>query len=149
MLREHNSGMITLSEAESLLAKRAGKALSRVVAADLPPYLHFAELPPDIVIPKAVLPLISQMLDAISRGESIRLMAESRELTPQQAARVLGVSRPLLMHIVKQNIIPHRRVGSHYRLPLQAVLDYQGEKQRRQGLLNQLTAEAQELDSDY
>lgn len=149
MLTDHTTGAITLSEADGRMAKRARKALSKVSAATMQPYLHFSELPEDVAIPPAAMPLIEQILEAFSKGERIRILKEESELTPQQAADMLGISRPLFMNIIHSGIIPNHRVGSNYRVLLKDILAYQTEKARRGVLLDQLTAQAQELDADY
>lgn len=149
MLRDRTDGPITLSEADGRMAQRASKALARVTHTTMQPYLHFSEMPEDVAIPSAALPLITQILDALSKGERIRILAEESELTPQKAAALLGISRPLLMSILQRGIISHHRVGSHYRVLLKDVLAYQAEKERSGILLDELTAQAQEQDTEY
>src|SRR5688500_8345550 len=114
--------MVIPSETDTLVARRSSYALSRVSPASIPEHVHLTALPEDVVIPRAALPLIAQILEAMSRGERVRLFSESREVSPQQAATILGVSRPFLVHLLDSEPIPYRYVGTHRRIPLSAVL---------------------------
>lgn len=71
------------------------------------------------------------------------------ELTPQQAAGLLKVSRAHFMRAIQQKSIPYRRVGAHYRVRLQDVLRYREEYEERGKALDELVAQAQELNMGY
>jgi excisionase family DNA binding protein len=72
------------------------------------------------------------------------------ELTTGEAADILGVSRPYLVRLLEEGAIPYHKVGTHRRIRAKDLLDYL-ERSRQQGkdLLDQLTAEAQELGLGY
>ncbi len=75
---------------------------------------------------------------------------EKAELTTVEAASILNVSRPYLIKLLDEKVIPHRLVGKHRRILIDDVMAY---KERidatREEVLAQLTADAQENDMGY
>lgn len=103
----------------------------------------------EVILPPLVLSLLTQALQEIAEGHSVSVVPQQTELTPNEAASVLGVSRPFLVQLLEREKIPYRRVGSHRRIRLADLLDYQAEQERKYQLLDELTAQAQELDMGY
>ena len=60
--------------------------------------------------------MLEGLLDAVRRGADVTLLASDKELTPNQAAQLLGVSRPHLVKIMDRGLLAYRLVGS-CRLP--------------------------------
>ncbi len=100
------------SEAEgahlSLLDRRSGSA---------------AELPP------AVISMLRQLLEQLGAGRSISIVPAEAELTPNEAADYLSVSRTFVLKLLDAGQIPFRRVGSHRRIRFGDIRDY--EKRQR------------------
>ncbi len=73
-------------------------------------------------------PVVSAIfLDALaktSEGQAVALVLLDEEVTTQQAAKILKVSRPFVVSLVKNGELPSRQVGNRHRLPLKDVLDY-------------------------
>ena len=68
------------------------------------------------------------------------------ELTTQQAADMLNVSRPYLIKLLENGIIEHRKVGKHRRVQLDALMDYKRhDEQKRRESADELSALSQEL----
>jgi excisionase family DNA binding protein len=103
----------------------------------------------ELVLSAGAVKLLGTILTEIARGNSVAAVAVQAELTTQQAADLLNVSRPYLIKLLDQGNIPHHKSGSHRRVALQDVLDYKRQAdQRREAVLAELADLGQELDSD-
>jgi excisionase family DNA binding protein len=78
----------------------------------------------EIVVPKAVLDLLSRVLANMANGQGVTLVPAHAELTTQQAADMLNVSRPFLIGLVDSGEIEHRLVGTHRRVKADSVMRY-------------------------
>ncbi len=69
-----------------------------------------------------------------------------REVSTQRAATVLNVSRPTVVKLIDDGVLPSRKVGSHRRIMLADVLAYRDEVVvRRRAVLDQMSRGAEEL----
>lgn len=99
-----------------------------------------------VEVPASVVRVLAEVLDHAQRGELVRVIADDEEITTQQAADLLNVSRPYLVGLVDRGEIPSRKVGVRRRLKLADVLLYREIDQgRRLEAVRALAAEAQEL----
>ena len=78
-----------------------------------------------IRLPKAAVDGLIQLLTAAAEGEEATVVRSPREVTTQQAAKVLNVSRPTVIKLIDDAVLPSRKVGSHRRVPLADLLAYQ------------------------
>lgn len=82
--------------------------------------------------------MLEGLLDAVRRGADVTLLASDKELTPNQAAQLLGVSRPHLVKIMDRGLLAYRLVGSNRRIAMADLLDYIERHERANAHVNQL-----------
>jgi excisionase family DNA binding protein len=101
-------------------------------------------------VPTAALRLLLDVLTEIGRGNAVSIIPIHAELTTQEAADVLNVSRPFLVQLLEQAEMPFHKVGTHRRVRYQDVMAYKNRiDTERRKVLDALTAEAQELGMGY
>jgi excisionase family DNA binding protein len=99
-----------------------------------------------VAIPAAAAVLLERILAEMAQGNSITLMPVHAELTTQQAADLLKVSRPCLVERLEKGEIPFRLVGTHRRIRLTDVMRYKEQSDReRVEALQKLAALDQSL----
>lgn len=103
-----------------------------------------------VTIPLKALQLLNAIISNMSQGKSIALMPTDAEISTQQAAEILNVSRPHVIKLLEKGDIPHKKVGSHRRILLQDILKYESSfKSDRRKKLDYLAKEAQQLNLGY
>ncbi|MEJ7647684.1 MAG: helix-turn-helix domain-containing protein [Nakamurella sp.] len=101
------------------------------------------------VVPAELLDLIRVVTHAVATGGSITIGSMPDVLTTTVAADLLGISRPTLMKLVSQGVIPARRVGSHTRLKSKDVLEFRrNRKEQQRSALRELRELEDELELD-
>jgi excisionase family DNA binding protein len=99
-------------------------------------------------IPGVMIGLLKAAAELVAAGRPVTVLPldDTDEVSAQDAADLLKVSRPYVLNLVKKGVLPYRMVGSHHRIPLNAVISYKQDQAPRRRALDALTAETQELD---
>jgi len=104
----------------------------------------------ELVLPGYALQLLLTVLAEMSQGNAISVVTQHQELSTQEAASILNMSRPFLVGPLEKGEIPHRKVGSHRRVRLADVLAYKERvDEQRIAALDELTALSQQEDISY
>lgn len=103
-----------------------------------------------VTVPKSALDFLVNILANMAEGKSISLVPSDTEVTTQQAADMLNVSRPHVVKLLEHGAIPYKKAGSHRRIRLEDLKAYSEKlKTQRNTSLKQLAKQAQELQLGY
>lgn len=94
------------------------------------------------VLPGHVMQILLDVLSEMSNGNAISLIPHNQEVSTQEAANILNVSRPFLIKLLEGGNIPFHKIGTHRRVKLQDILTY---KQQIDEKRNQVLDELSEL----
>ena len=103
-----------------------------------------------VEVPGSAFDALKFVVEAMAKGQTIVLMPHGQVLTTQEAADLLHVSRPHVIKLCDEGILPFERVGKHRRLRIEDVLQFRElrAESRREGLA-ELTRLSQELPGGY
>ena len=136
------------TDQEATLARESSRQLSRFTKHDL--RVRILESDEEMVLPAAAVRLLMDLLSEMSNGNAVTLIPIHAELTSQQAADFLAVSRPFLVKLLEDGQMPFRKVGTHRRVLFKDLMSYKREiDKKRLKTLDELAAQAQELDMGY
>jgi excisionase family DNA binding protein len=101
-------------------------------------------------LPASAFEALKFVVEAMAQGQTIVLMPHGTELTTQEAADLLHVSRPHIIKLCDEGVLGHHRVGSHRRLRIEDVLEYRDRRgAERREHLRDLTQRSQEYEGQY
>lgn len=143
-------GTVTPSEADSALAQESSRRLAKILGARTRKV--GLRIKPDnapeetIAIPLPAFHLLADILIEMGKGNAVTLIPTHTELTTQQAADLLSVSRPFLVELLEKGEVPFHKVGTHRRVLLEDLMAYEQQTDRaRYKALEELSALDQEL----
>jgi excisionase family DNA binding protein len=102
----------------------------------------FVELPPQ------VLNALRAVLTGMADHDEALLIDAGAELSPEEAAKILGVSRPIVYQRMDSGRLPYRQIGAHRRLHLDDVLKLRDFEERRRTFAAALASDTDELESE-
>jgi excisionase family DNA binding protein len=85
-----------------------------------------------IELPEEVHRALMKVVAALHAGKAVTIAPQTMTLTTQQAADLLGVSRPTIVRLINEDALPAERIGNRHRLLLDDVLTYREERRNRQ-----------------
>ncbi len=136
---------------DALLAHASATELSRLLANSPDSQrarIHLDDM--DLILPRQAIYLLRDLLAEMAKGNAVTIVPTQAELTTQQAANILNVSRPHLVKLLEDGEIPFTKIGTHRRVRYQEIIDYkQTRDQESHNKLDELTAQAQEHNMGY
>ncbi|MDR1432500.1 MAG: helix-turn-helix domain-containing protein [Propionibacteriaceae bacterium] len=102
--------------------------------------------PGEVIVPQSAISALAKILESMSKGGSVSVLPAGAELTTQQAADALNVSRPFLVGLLDAGEIAFRKVGTHRRVFADSLATYMlKDYQQAKAAADELAAEAFEL----
>lgn len=99
-----------------------------------------------VEIPEEIHRVLRQVVAALSAGLAVTVAPQAMTLTTQQAADLLGISRPTLVKLLNEGAIPYEQVNTHRRVFLADVLAYR--ERRREAQYAALAATSVDIDDE-
>jgi excisionase family DNA binding protein len=139
------------------VARESLPLLIQVITQDQPTLVSIqiqAELRPATVfsatVPAKALHLLAVILSAMAQGKAVSVVPADSEMSTQQAADLLNISRPYLVKLLETGAIPFKKTGTHRRILLDDLVNYDSrQKQIRRTHLDFLSEQAQAFDLGY
>jgi excisionase family DNA binding protein len=101
-------------------------------------------------LPEPVAQTLSSLLLALADGHAVHVTRVDEEVTTSEAAELLNVSRPYLVRLLDERVIPHRKVGTHRRVRRSDVVAYRDQQYREvEASLQALANQAQKQGLGY
>lgn len=101
-------------------------------------------------LPDSLFFVLERVAEVLARGDSVTVVPVGKELTTQQAADLLNVSRQYLVRLLEEKRIPFTKTGKHRRLKIEDVLRYKVERDRtRRSKLAEITRLGEEMENGY
>ena len=137
------------SQAEAVLAKKTSRVLaSRMRKGGLMQLRIIDDRSPEgtVKLPATAVRLLVRILEEMAHGNAVTLLPVRAELTTQEAADMLNISRPSLIQLLNEGKIDYRRVGTHRRVRFDGLMKYKRHAEAaRRAALAELAAYDQEL----
>lgn len=97
------------------------------------PYLLIgAKFGKEVELPEEIYRALVQVVEAMKSGMAVTIIPQAVKLTTQEAADIIGVSRPTLISIMEKGLIEFDLVGKHRRISVDQILKYRAARKERQ-----------------
>ena len=138
--------VVAPSKADAALARELGQKLAAHKGSEIRLELITGTSTEELILPRSALRLLLRALSEMGQGNAVTLTPVQAELTSQQAADLLNVSRPHLVKLLDEGTIPSRKVGTHRRVRLEDVLAYKQTMQvKSRAALDELVKLSEEM----
>lgn len=138
------------TEREAKLARESSWLLAACIGRGDSARLKVIDGNQEVDVPVSALRMLVDILAQMAEGNAVTVVPYHAELTTQQAADFLKVSRPHLVGLLERNELSYRKVGSHRRILFKDLVEYQQRSRvERKKALDELATQAQELRLGY
>ncbi len=134
---------VEASRVAALLAARSPSAKGGVFLTNPDGRREYADLSP------RTLAVIAAVLERLAENREALIVHDEAELTPEEAAKVLGLSRPLVYQRMDDGRLPFRMVGSHHRVLLRDVLALKPSEERRKTAAQELAEDTDDIEAEH
>ena len=149
MERTNPFGPISPSEKDSETARASGLKLAALLR-ERSDDLKVRVEEESVAVPASAFRLLVEILNQMALGNSLTLIPVHAELTTQEAADQLSVSRPFFVKLLEEGKIPFHKVGTHRRVYFKDLMEYKSRAElERLKVLQELQKDAQENDLGY
>lgn len=149
----HEKDILLPTDKDITLAEESGRKLSAYIRSTKEPAIQLIKKgkgSETIMLPASALHLLMVILSQMAHGNAVTIIPVHAELTTQEAADLLNVSRPFLVNLLEEGKIPFRRVGSRRRVFAKDILRYKQDiDKKRLDVLEELANEAQKHNMGY
>ncbi|MFC1748017.1 helix-turn-helix domain-containing protein [Pseudomonadota bacterium] len=140
----------TPNEDEAKLAAESSRLLAALIGRGDTAQLRLVDGEEEITIPVSAIKMLVGILNQMAKGNAISMVPIHAELTSQQAADFLNVSRPYLVKLLDGEKIPHHKVGVRRKVLFKDLMEYKTKRdEESNAALDELTKQAQELNMGY
>ena len=142
---------ITPKIEDARVAKRASQRVSKFLASHNDPCVELRlSSGKSFAVPEIAIQVLQNVLASMAQGRSLTVYPEDAELTTQKAADLLNVSRPYLVRLLEDGMIPYSKVGTHRRVRFADLRSYKLKSmEQREDALQELADQTQDLVLGY
>jgi len=136
------------TESDATLAKETSRLLASRVRSSAPLKFRVLDAPKGetLRIPAPAVRMLVRILEEMARGNAVTLIPVQAEVTTQEAADMLNISRPSLIQLLNEGKIKYRKVGTHRRVRFESLMAYKrAADTERRAALAELAAYDQEI----
>jgi excisionase family DNA binding protein len=147
MSAQANEQLITppITPEESELARESSRLLAACIGRGKTARLRVIDNDGEIEVPVQALRMLVDILNNMAAGNAVSLVPIHAELTTQQTADFLNVSRPHVVELLERGELPHHKVGTHRRVYFRDLMAYKNAQLvQSKARLTELAREAQE-----
>ena len=138
------------SDEDMQMAAESSRLLAACIGRGEHAQIRMVDGDQDITVPLSALRMLVDILAHMANGDAMTLIPHHAELTTQQAADFLNVSRPYFVKLLEEGKLSFHKVGSHRRVYFRDLVNYKQQcMQERRKALDELTAQAQDLNMGY